>query len=207
MARATNSFGRRAPRFKPQPTVLVLCEDAKSGRQYLDDATKHFRIHVDVEVSHCGKTDPKGIVGEGIGALRSYDRVFCVIDRDTHPGFDEALLIAKEHARLSVVPSYPCLEFWYRLHFGFTRAPYSAAGKKSAGDCVVAELRKCEGMQDYAKGGEVGVFELLLPRLDGARRTSLRVLEQAVAESALNPSSRLHELFDFFERLASPQLV
>lgn len=183
----------------------MLCEDKKSGLRYLEDAKGHFRLNIIVKISHCGKTDPIGIVKEAINNRRIYDMVYCVIDRDTHEGFDEALRLADKSPGVVVVPSFPCFEFWYLLHFGFTRAPYSAAGNKSAGDCLVADLRKCDGMADYAKGGNVNIFELLLPRLEKAMDTSAKILSQAIQENSFNPSTRLHELLVVFEKLAQPQ--
>lgn len=32
------SFTRIGGKYKPQPTVLVICEDSKSGKAYLEDA-------------------------------------------------------------------------------------------------------------------------------------------------------------------------
>ena len=111
MARSANSFKRHASRYKAQPTVLVICEDSKSGKRYLEDATHHFRVHVVVEISHCGKTDPKGIVVEAMQRERNFDRVFCVIDRDTHENFNEALALASTSLKTEIIPSYPCLSF------------------------------------------------------------------------------------------------
>ncbi len=42
-------FERSKPKFKQQPTVLVICKDKKSGKRYLEDAKAHFRINVLVE--------------------------------------------------------------------------------------------------------------------------------------------------------------
>lgn len=205
MARSAKSFGRGKPRFKAQPTVLVICEDSKSGKRYLDDATVHFRIQVVVEVAHCGKTDPKGIVTTALERQKSYDRVFCAIDRDTHQNFDEAIALAKTSEKIEVIASYPCLEFWYLLHFGYRRAPYIAAGSKSAGDMLVSDLRGCEGMGGYDKGAVASVFDALLPHLPQARHLAPKVLAKAHEEQNLNPSTRMHDLIDFFESLATPQ--
>jgi len=95
MARDSNSLKRQKPKFKPQPTVLVICEDSKSGRRYLEDASLHFRVTVLVEITHCGKTDPLNIVKEAISRQGKFDHVFCAIDRDTHETFDEAVNLAK----------------------------------------------------------------------------------------------------------------
>ena len=108
MGRSANSFSRGAARYKAQPTVLVICEDSKSSRRYLEDATVHFRVHVKVQITHIGRTDPKGIVTAAIERTKQYDKVFCAIDRDTHESFDEALAMVAHNEKVVVIPSYPC---------------------------------------------------------------------------------------------------
>jgi hypothetical protein len=205
MARDSNSLKRQKPKFKPQPTVLVICEDSKSGRRYLEDASLHFRVTVLVEITHCGKTDPLNIVKEAISRQGKFDYVFCAIDRDTHETFDEALNLAKSSKKVEVIVSYPCFEFWLLLHFGYNRKPYAAAGKNSAADLLIKALRIYPGLEKYDKGEDMGIFQLLLSRLAEARRIAPKVLAEAIASEQMNPSTRLHKLLDFFEKLSSPQ--
>ncbi len=203
MARSADSFNRSKSRYKPQPTVLVICEDSKSGKRYLEDASRHFRA--DVEVAHCGKTDPRGIVAEALTRQGKFDRIFCAIDRDTHETFEEALRLAKTSNKLTVITSWPCFEFWLLLHFGYNRKPYTAVGKGSAADQLVSDLRTRPNMQDYDKGAAKSIFELLLDKLPIARKESPRVLSEAIGLDDMNPSTLMHELLDFFETLSQPQ--
>jgi hypothetical protein len=113
----------RQPRFKQFPTVLAICEDSKSGLKYLNDASFHFRASLKIEVSHCGKTDPKGIVKEALKHQKKFDHVYCVIDRDAHPNFHEAIALAKTSNKVSIIASYPCFEFWL---FGYCYTSVSA---------------------------------------------------------------------------------
>ncbi|WP_426318850.1 RloB family protein [Pseudoduganella sp. R-43] len=207
MGRTAKSYNRSKPRFKPQPTVLVICEDSKSGKRYIEDATKHYRVNVKVLVMHAGRTDPKGIVEEALRQAKHYDQVFCAIDRDTHETFDEALRLARGSAKIDVIASYPCIEFWYLLHFGFNRRGYVRAGAKSPGECAIDDLRRCRNMEGYAKGAGLSVFDGLQPLLEGAIITSERVLQQAVAENEFNPSTRMHVLMKHFQLLSTPQLA
>ncbi|WP_431206772.1 RloB family protein [Burkholderia cepacia] len=179
----------------------MICEDKKSGKRYIQDAAYHFRVDVMVEVAHVGKTDPKGIVEEAMRQLKKYDRVFCAIDRDTHETWDQALALAKTMDDIHVIGSFPCLEFWFILHFNKNRKPYAREGNKSPGECCVSDLKKCKEMGGYAKGGDGEVFKNLLPNLDVARANSLRVLREAEKDNEFNPSTRMHELIDFLEAL------
>ncbi|WP_432743943.1 RloB family protein [Methylobacter sp. G7] len=205
MARDSNSLKRQKPKFKPQPKVLVICEDSKSGKRYLEDASLHFRVNVLVEITHCGNTDPKGIVTEAISRQGKFDRVFCAIDRDTHETFDEALNLVRDSKKVEIIASYPCFEFWLLLHFGYNRKPYAAAGNHSAADLLIKDLRTNSGMEKYDKGKVLGIFQLLLNRLAEARRIAPIVLAEAIASEQMNPSTRLHEQLDFFEELSSPR--
>lgn len=199
------SYGRSRPRFKPQPRVLVICEDSKSSVTYLQDAASYYRAHLEVEVTHYGRTDPQGIVGEAIRRSRNYDHVYCAIDRDSHPLFAAAEQLAREHkVKVTLNASFPCYEFWLLLHFRKVRRPYNKTAKHSAGDLVCMDLCAEEGMSEYAKGAPKGLFLRLLPRLDEAKKRAAEVLAEANADGNPNPSTRLHELLLKFEKLGSP---
>ena len=206
MGRTAKSFGRPNPRFKPQPTVLVICEDKKSSLQYLQSVARHFRVHVKVEVTHCGNTDPLGIIQEAVRRQREFDEVYCAIDRDNHENFNDALALAHTCGKVIIIASYPCFEFWLILHYGHNRRPYTSVGNNSAGDRLINELRTHPGMEQYAKGAATSVFESLLgPRFDTARRVSPQVLNEANITEQMNPSTTLHLLIDKFEELSQPK--
>ncbi|MBS4050704.1 RloB family protein [Methylomonas rivi] len=205
MARNAASFKRSKPRFLPQPTVLVICEDSKSGKRYLEDASVHFRVKVQVEITHCGKTDPLNIVKEALSRQGKFDRVFCVIDRDTHANFIEALSLAKTSKKVETITSYPCFEFWLLLHFGFSRKPYTSVGKYSAAELLIKDLRAYPGFENYDKGKDQNIFILLIDRLADAHRFASNALIQAIDSGEMNPSTRLHQLISYFETLSVPQ--
>lgn len=188
--------------------MLVLCEDSKSCLNYLEDAARHFRSYADIEIAHCNKTDPLGIVKVAIARKNQYDQIYCAIDRDSHQNFDEALVLADAHKeKLDVIVSYPCYEYWLLLHFISNRKPYVAAGGKSAGELLVIELQKQVGMEKYAKGDRGNVFEQLKDRLPEAMQRANQVLAQALQDDALNPSTRLHQLLKKFEELGEAAVL
>ena len=207
MARKSSPFERMKPSLKPQARVLVICEDTKSSLQYLKDAAHHFRAYAEVDIVHCGKNDPLNIVHEAIERQRIFDHVYCAIDRDRHENFDEALDMAKGNEKISVIASYPCYEFWLLLHFQKMRKPYIGVGKNSSGDLLIKDLRKFAGMESYAKGSSENLFERLIDKLPTARQRAAQVMEEALNEGDLNPSTRLHDLIGYFEFLAKPQPI
>lgn len=208
MARDAKSFKRKEPRFQPIPSVLILCEDLKSGKRYLEDAAQYFRSNAEVDIVHCGVTHPLGIVEEAVERQKKFDKVYCAIDRDTHESFDQALLLANKHEKIQVIASYPCFEIWLLLHFGYTRKPFTRSGNRSAADCVSAALRKKPGMNGYEKTAKIKYFnELLGGPFSTARDQSPRVLADAIANQEFNPSSEIHLLIDVIEHLSKPKLA
>jgi hypothetical protein len=125
------------------------------------------------------------------------------VDRDTHKNFDEAADKSGKESEIDFLPSYPCFEYWYLLHYSDSRKPYSMKGNKSPADCLIADLRKCKGMEKYDKGSTIDLYQLLCHQLSTARKRSHRILTQAVQDGDLNPSTRIHELFIFFDNLAN----
>jgi len=101
--------------------------------------------------------------------------------------------------------SYPCYEFWLYLHFEYARKPYAPQGNHSAGDCMIKDLCKIQEMTGYSKGSSNDIFDKLLPKLPNARKNAKRVMDAAISESNLNPSTRLHDLIFIFESLGMPQ--
>ncbi|MNF66150.1 hypothetical protein D3C84_479340 [compost metagenome] len=208
MGRSANSFDRKGSRFKPQPKVLILCEDSKSGKRYLEDAALHFRANAQVEIAHCGVTHPSGIVEKAIARQKSFDRVFCALDRDTHICFDRAIDLAKRHPKIKVIASFPCFEFWLLLHFGYNRKPFAAAGKNSPGDLVAKSLREKPNMEKYEKGKDISYFAQLLGEpFKTARTLAPKILEDVVKSGEPNPSTEIHLLMDEFESLSKPQPI
>jgi hypothetical protein len=201
MPRSAQSFKRGKPRFKPQPQLLIICEDSRSAKIYFEQAVVHFRASASVEVTHCGYTDPRGIVHHAIKRLKPFDEVVCVIDRDEHSNFEEASKLQRSHDNLKLFVSYPCFEFWLLLHFGLTRAPYQTARS------VIQDLRTKPKMAPYTKGSTKGLFAELLPRLPQAMIHADTCLAQALAEKSMNPSTPIHQLMQRLIDLQQPVQV
>ena len=89
--RSAASFARGAAKFKVQARVLVLCEDSKSSKTYLEDASKYFRATAQVQIAHPGRTDPLGVVQAGVKQQSAFDAVYCVVDRDSHANWEQAI--------------------------------------------------------------------------------------------------------------------
>jgi hypothetical protein len=203
MGRSAKSFERKTKQYIVGAKVLIICEDLQSSKIYLEDAKKHFGVDAIIEVAHIGCTDPLNIVQHAISRSGSFDSIYCVIDRDTHETFDAACkLLRGQRTNVDLVVSYPCFEFWLFLHFKYSRKSYNRAGSISPGAQMLADLQKIPQMATYAKGQPNDLFEKLLPKLGVARAHASKVLSDALEVNELNPSTRMHELFDAFEALA-----
>jgi hypothetical protein len=162
----------------------------------------------EIEISHCGNTDPLGIVTKAVARRHAFDHVYCAVDRDKHENFDEAMQLGAAHrGSVTIIASYPCYEFWLYLHFEYARKPYAVQGNLSAGDCMVKDLCKIPEMTGYSKGSSKDIFEKLLPKLPDARKYAKRVIDAAIEEGEMNPSTRLHDLITIFEELGMPQVA
>lgn len=203
MRRTADSYRRGESKYKTEPRVLVLCEDEKSAKTYFELGARHFRAQANVKFVHCGRTDTLGIVEEAIKQTKHYEVVYCVVDRDNHANFDQALKLASSVHGVRALPSYPCFEFWLLLHFGYTRAGFTSIGAVSAADRVVEVLRSKPGMEHYAKGKAEKLFHDLLDKLDPACKHSAQTRVEAVRDDEDNPSSTLHELIAALRQLGS----
>ena len=128
-----------------------------------------------------------------------YDEVYCVFDRDEHMTFNTA----SDEARASGIElarSWPCFEFWLRLHFGFSRRPYEKLGSRSASQHCVDELIRL--LPGYQKGAS-GTFHRLEDRLGTAKDHAARTLADAQATGEPNPSTEVHELIEYLQSLKS----
>lgn len=207
MSRSASSFKRSSPKYRPQPRVLVICEDAKSSKDYLQHAAVYFRSHAIIEFSHCGHTDPKGIVQNALRRQNEFEKVYCVLDRDTHAGWNEAFGLIGSGSKVCIIPSYPCFEYWILCHFEYSRTLFISSGNKSPADCVVERIRQQEGLEKYSKGYKGNLFIDLLARFSDAHANATKALKDAIDTQELNPSTCLHQLLDELNRLGKPEPI
>jgi hypothetical protein len=209
--RSSSSFARGPAKFRAQPRALVLCEDSKSSKTYLEDASKYFRATAQVQIAHPGRTDPLGVVEAGVKQQSAFEVVYCVVDRDSHANWSQALNLARNHPKLRMIRSYPCFEFWLLLHFEYTRAGYVRAGSQSPADQVVRDLRQKPGMKGYAKGSIAGLFQKLCGddevMLETACTHGDRTLRESEADGNSNPSTEMQDLVRELRKLGTPERV
>lgn len=209
--------GRRFTRLQAQlerhDRVLIVCEDSKSSPNYFDELVRFERLSsVDVEITgDCG-SDPLSVVNKAIelydksvnddNPASTFDLVYCVIDRDGHQNFAQAIDKLNSHSKndkpFHMVRSYPCFEFWYLCHFAFTRTSIGSTGTKSSADKCIQLLNKewnAAFNKKYEKS-QTGIYKLLYNNLSTAMSNAKGAFREAIATDEMTPSTEVHELVD-----------
>jgi len=212
-AKVAADLDRRKAKRAAYEKVLIICEGEKTEPNYFNELVDFYKLNTaNVEIDgSCGSSPNK--VFERAKELYdieekrgdSYDKVYCVFDRDTHTSYDDTVAsIRKEQLKIKDtffhITSVPCFEFWLILHFNFSTKPYIAAGNLSSGDQVVRDLKRF--IPEYTKGIE-GIFSLLHNQIELAKVNADRVNDQANANHTDNPSTFVNELVHYLQNLKS----
>jgi len=208
-AKQASELARKKAKRAPYAKVLIVCEGEKTEPNYFSGLKDYLELNSAniVVTGECGSS-PISISKFAFQKYReekdagdSFDKVFCVFDRDTHETYHqalEAIEAARPKDTFHAVTSVPSFEYWLLLHFDYTTAPFMAAGNKSAGDRVIDELRKY--MPEYQKG-DGSVFKQLIEQLPQAKVFAERSLNTARANGTDNPSTLVHELVEYLQSI------
>jgi hypothetical protein len=211
MSRANVSLKRPTPQRNEFKKILIVCEGSKTEPNYLKEVCRYYRINT-ASVEIAGKEcDSAPITVFRFARDRfkddpSFDEVYCVIDRDSHPTFDEAVSACLTHPsmRFRSIRSYPCFEYWILLHFQFTRAPVHGAGGSSPGDVMLKMVKK--SWPEYTKGLAKCFFELKKNgKTDTAINNAIRARQDAISTGEPNPSTEFDQLLQRLIDLAKEQ--
>ena len=199
------NLSRREAQKDPAARVLIVCEGKKTEPTYFSDLKREYRLTAaSVKIAGEG-ADPQTVVAKANErqeaekrAGDSYDRVYCVFDRDEHQSFDAACGDAARHG-FQLARSWPCFEYWLLLHFKSGRSPYARNGTGSAADNCINDLKKY--FPSYTKSAE-GIFTALQSKLDVAVANARATLRDAKATNDHNPSTEIHRLVEYLKSLS-----
>lgn len=208
-ARKAKDLKRRKAKRAPFAKVLIVCEGDKTEPSYFNGLKDHYKLSsANIEVCAAGGSDPLGIFNFAAMRYRQekstgdpFDKVFCVFDKDKHTNFTralEAIRDANPRNTFVAIPSVPCFEFWFLLHFKFTTRPFRALSGASACDQVIDQLRTF--VREYTKGTD-NMFLILFNRLESAKKNAARAVKSAEDSGTDNPTTRVHELVSFLQNI------
>jgi hypothetical protein len=115
--------------------------------------------------------------------------VWCLFDRDSHPGIPESMRRAERHG-VRVGFSHPCFELWLLLHFEDFGAP-------CGGDCQKVIRRLGKHLGQYRKGMvDLSALATLSPiaTARAAKLSERHVRDGISGPDDCDPSTRVHEL-------------
>jgi hypothetical protein len=131
------------------------------------------------------------------------DYAFCVLDRDEHQSFDEALdklrryrppVAAKSKPEFKSITSNPCFEIWPLIHFTYTTKSYSRSGSKSSCDHLHDDLTR--EFRGYSKT-MTDLYSKLNSKIETALTNAIRLSKHNADTDTTNPSTKVNELVDF----------
>ena len=205
--RNLSEIKRRTPSKKPRSTIVIVCEGEKTEVQYFEGYLQTLRrsnIKLEIYGEECG-SDPRSVVKFGkekFIADSGIDICYCVIDRDTHATFEQAIEIANSVAakveddrKFEAVPSYPCFEYWLLCHFTYSRKPFVKEGNKSPAENAIKSLTKHIG--NYKKN-DPSIFSRVYEKQDEAIKNAKRSKVEAEETGELNPSTDIYKIIEKF---------
>ena len=196
-------LGRAPTATRERRRVLIVCEDSKSSRYYLES----FPVDKQrIEISVLGSgMNTDSLVEEAIRKIEQaaksgqrYSAAWCVFDRDSFPlgNYTRAFQLAKNN-KIQVAWANEAFELWYLLHYCYLDAGISRADYKE-------KLRE-KGL-DYDKTDKT-IYEKVKHLQERAIKNAAR-LEKHWNDSGKdnpereNPSTSVHKLVEYLNELA-----
>lgn len=206
---SSRSLARKKAKRDVYDRVLIVCEGEKTEPNYLRELIEHLRLNsANVEVDGSSGSSPVSVWDyakkynlDETKKGDAYDRVYCVIDRDSHTTYNatvEAIRLASPKNTYYAITSVPCFEYWVLLHYNYTTRAYGRAGSNSPCDNVINDLENY--MPGYTKGDK-GVFAAIMGQTDFAIVNARRALTQAQQTGTDNPTTLIYELVEYLRNL------
>ena len=211
-AKASRNLVRRKARHAPYAKILIVCEGEKTEPNYFEGLRDDLKLsNANVQVTGKSGSSPRSVVNrakelyieekelysdgddDSEGGGYSFDKVYCVFDKDQHTTYCEALkeirTMKKPSGVFRAVPSVPCFEYFLLLHYEPTTRPFA--------NCAQAEKELKKHLRGYQKGKVA--FSDFRDNLDKAKKRATRALKAAKGNNTHNPSTRAHELVQYMQ--------
>lgn len=207
--------GRSSETKKPLERILIVSEGKKTEPIYFNYLIEHFRLSTaDIEVTGAAHSCPYHVVSEAVKLYDKsmsnkevYDKVFCIIDKDSHPKYNNALEYAKTLPAdiFYIINSIPCFELWLLLHYEYTIKSFSKTARRSICESLIKNNLK-KYLPNYEKNiSNLNKDELLYilndDNIKAAISNAKKVLLYCTKHSIDNPSTKIHDLVLILQKL------
>lgn len=207
--RRFDSFDRRVRNRDIYKDLLIVCEGKKTEPNYFWGLALHLRLPNVKPIQLKEKSTPKQIARVAYEELCNhrdkYAAVFCVydVDEDSRPMMESAADAGQfvrtrpkiDDVLFKAIPSTPCFEIWFLLHFGRSDKPYAKTGSKSAQYQLMADLRR--HLPEYDKSRK-DIFEYLEGRCPNGLETAIANAQWLCKRpSTTNPHTLVHEVVSY----------
>ena len=212
--REKQKLKRKINQRKSYERILIVCEGTKTEPAYFKEIKQEQRLHsANFQVFSGKGTSPIQVVeyaeklfikGSPSRSIRkkSFDRVYAIFDRDSHPSYTEALdKIETLNNKLEndnkikipfiAIPSNPCFELWLLLHFEDVTALF---------DCNTANTKLKSHFSSYKKSSN-DVFERTKSNLDKACKRAAKLNKKSNKYSPDEPFTYINELVNSLRNL------
>ena len=198
---------RRKAKRSSYDTVLIVCEGEKTEPKYFRALIDDLQLNTAniIIADNTAGSSPRSVVEFALREYnkdKEYDRVYCVIDKDRHVTYAAALdmirraRLHKDHT-ITAATSVPCFEFWLLLHFTYTTRSFDT-GPGSICANVISDLENY--IPRYSKGDD-NIYQATKDYIGTAITNSKRVIRHCDAAGTDMPSTKLHELVEYLQRL------
>ena len=126
-----------------------------------------------------------------------FDKVYCVFDKDGHPNFKKVRNEIKKIKKFEAIISVPCLEFWFLLHYKYSRAEFVKARGRSPCENCIKELENIVNKK-YGKSDKKFFSELDL-KIETATNNAIKAENDVANTGELNPSTQMYILVEKLE--------
>ena len=220
VAKIDNAIKKRFERAEKKRSVetrdkrvyfLIVCEGEKTEPNYFLAIEKELPVGtVKLSIEGTG-LNTISLVNHAISlkekAIREYDRVWVVFDKNSFPedNFNSAI-IKGEANDINCAWSNEAFELWFLLHFNYVNTPMSRADYKSY---LEREMQAKSGDNEYRyKKNDPKTYSLLMTH--GNQKQAIKWAKKLIEthtdkkHATHNPCTRIHELI---EELFNPQSV
>ncbi|MFB0767031.1 RloB family protein [Aeromonas salmonicida] len=207
-----NIFIRSKPKRASYDKVLIVCEDTKSAKYYLENFVADIGLSsANVKVVSGNGSAPINVVKTAIDSAEPigediYDQIYCVIDRDHHESFDRAVDMLSRHSikkstksKFFLIVSYPAFEIWILYHKRYTSASFGFS------DDVIREIKR-HYLPNYDKASR-GIYEMTRLDIETAISNAKLSIVRADNDGDKSPSTNMHDLIKQLRAILNPEKV